>query len=103
MGYGVLPVLWLCSVVIIPQMLHTHNEGSFRQKRSLSLGLSLSLFLPASHEFLLITEADHLCLRTACVPVGGVEKQGHLEARENWLDKVIRLGINRVGHVESLH
>lgn len=60
--------------------------------------LSLSLSLLASHVFLLITEADHQRLRRACVPVGGVEKQGHLEARENWLDKVTRTGINRVGH-----
>ena len=116
LGCGVLQVLWLCSVIIIPQMLHTHdpiensvgNRGlgstkTFSFTWTLSLSLSLSLSLLASHVFLLITEADHLRLRTACVPVGGVEKQGHLEARENWLDRVIRWGINRVGHVECLH
>jgi hypothetical protein len=78
-------------------MLATHI--SVKQKPSLSPGLSLSLSrslsLLASHVFLLISEADQLRLRTACVPVGGAEKQGHLEARENWPDKVARWGINR--------
>jgi hypothetical protein len=49
LGFGVRQVLWLCSVIVIPQMLHTQdaiessvgNRGLRSTKPSLSLGLSL--------------------------------------------------------------